>query len=557
MRRWMVFLVFMMLVSSVGAVLSTATSSTILKTASLSDLTLVMPYTCTDSDGGMNLAVKGKYYSKASRSYVEDACEYNGSAMIWETVCTPGCNCDRMLEPCAFGTYCQNSTCSKLYMVGDDSDTLYDREYEMNIFKKGNTRYFNGQQSYTDSCVDSMTVREYGPTNMYADIKCPEGTSCADGECVGEVNCFPLFPGYNKVGERRYGVVFVGTDYHDVYSNHSEAVAAFVRDAKRSIGLEGNSYGLLSIEPFKSDADKFNFWYVDRFVDAVPFAAVNGTMTPAEVERRQTAERSQRGTASACRMGHKIVVSLDAVGGWNTAAGNLINFGASRYRPEDFPTQYSQCVSGLDNCYNKMLNQTQRGNLPIIDKNNDGCIFGFDELRYAKSYDICQSVAFYRKLCANTSADNIKELCTSNTYLGEGLAHEMSHIFGLLDESVGRDADKILNVTSTRANCAVASSVDECKNTSLWKWFMGNGCGQPGVIDCIQTDLDYNKEIVCHKGCIGGVNSYRSVRYSIMPYGYALQGVSSDPTHELGEWNAYYLDKKIKAYLEIGDWFFY
>ncbi|RME54792.1 hypothetical protein D6777_02630 [Candidatus Woesearchaeota archaeon] len=494
-------------------------------------------YNCQDSDNGLNLKERGFFLK--GRSVVKDECDVENGGFVHETICTPGCNCQRVWEPCMFGTVCQNGKCVAS-TTNDKTDTVYENEYDLNIFKKGSV------MGYEDYCLDSSTVVEYTSAQIGKEVKCPEGTYCYNGACVGaNVKCHAL-TSTNVGNSRRYNIVVVGQDYHKVYSSHSQAVEEFRKDALHALGLDGLSYGVFSIEPYKSNIDKFNFWYVDRFVDADAQSPNTNSLSQEEITRRNKAKLSQRGLASVCQFSHKIIISLDALNGWNDNGGNLINIATSRL------TDTSNCVSELSSCYQSLT----QGDLAVFDINNNNCI-DHTELQYFNKFDLCQEKAFFFGICENDNEERLNYICSSQR-TGPTLAHEISHFFGLGDISFPSsnviDNENLNPQIGTYPNCYASSSQTDCESNAPWRWLLGNGCGQPGVIDCTPYDLDYNKEIVCQPGCIRNYNSYRSIRYSIMPYGTALQGIPNRPTYVLGEWNEYYIDKKIKALLDIGRW---
>jgi hypothetical protein len=533
--------------------------------------TVAISPTYFESDSGINLAQRGSILLNSlaeisPRIINTDVCEEG--LILSETVCLPGNNCQMIRERCKFGTSCEEGKCVLNELSLTDSDTGdLGAEYtnRFNIFSKGNIVLSDGR-SLEDSCVDRNTVRESmlrisGGTTLTSseDIRCPAGMRCSEGRCTGAtVRCNALIRGHNNADEKRFNLVFVGTDYHKLFPDHDEAISEFKKDINSALGTDEKAYGLFSIEPFKSNKDKFNIWYVDAFVDADPLAIESGTMTEEERERREKAVNSQLGLSSACTYGHKIVLSLDAMHGWNNAADSLINF--ATYRETIQNSEYVEdCTSDLSGCYETLITQTQKHSLPIIDINHDRCIGGIEEIPYYNIGDFCQNTAFYNTLCADDTEERLRYICSSNDNLGEGLAHEMAHVFGISDVSVAREDDRPATPenypspnSGTFPNCFAADTVEECEENAPWRHLLGNGCGEPGVIDCTPSDPDYNKEIICQPGCIGGLKSYRSIRYNLMPYGFALRDISNDPTHVFGEWDAYYIGKKIDAYLDIG-----
>ncbi len=73
---------------------------------------------------------------------------------------------------------------------------------------------------------------------------------------IQEESCQEALPGNNNKNTNRVNVVFVGANYGNLES--------FTQDIAKSIDFNGTEGGLLSQEPFKSNKDKFNFWYSNQ-----------------------------------------------------------------------------------------------------------------------------------------------------------------------------------------------------------------------------------------------------------------------------------------------------
>jgi len=68
--------------------------------------------------------------------------------------------------------------------------------------------------------------------------------------------CISLEPSHNNPNEERINIVFVGVNYD---KNQTNKILDF---AKKIIDLQGKNNGILSVEPYKSNAKAFNFWAV-------------------------------------------------------------------------------------------------------------------------------------------------------------------------------------------------------------------------------------------------------------------------------------------------------
>lgn len=509
-----------------------------------------LPSECFDTDNGLNFAARGSYLKNGT--IFSDECPVEGGKLLIETLCTGDCSCQRIIEACPFTSTCNTGKCG--YRVRyNDSDNDRDWAYEFNIFRKGTVT--SGSVSHTDECSGGK-VLEYGAYGGGKEVKCPEGMHCDDGKCIGAaIACNGLVQGRNRDYNNRYNIVFVGTDYHELYAEHDEAVDVFKGDAIKALGINNSALGLFSIEPFKSNITKFNFWYVDRFVDAMEFeGAVGGSPSPSEGERRREAELSQRGAASICNLNNKIIISLDALHGWNANGGDLINFAAYREQIADAPERVERCVLEINACYNSILRETDAKGSPITNSDGDRCIT-WSDLKYPRWGSICQSHAVRFKVCPVYALDEVDDYCQYNSMLGEGLAHEMAHFLGFADEAYAMEDDEVgepLSAAFPSVNCFIAGSAEECRAKAPWKHLIGNGCGVNSTEDCTPDNPDFNKEVTCFPGCIGGKRSYRSIRYSLMPYGTGLSGLESlyKPL-SFGEWNEWYITQKLKANLEV------
>ena len=91
--------------------------------------------------------------------------------------------------------------------------------------------------------------------------------------------CLEVFPGYNNTTESRINLILVGLNYTP------SSFPSYMRDA---IDYDGNNHGLLSIEPFASNRNKFNFFYVPE-IGRINTAALKHSQYPAsahaEIER--------------------------------------------------------------------------------------------------------------------------------------------------------------------------------------------------------------------------------------------------------------------------------
>src|SRR3990167_8797245 len=74
------------------------------------------------------------------------------------------------------------------------------------------------------------------------------------------------------------------------------------------------------------------------------------------------------------------------------------------------------------------------------------------------------------------------------------------------------------NITGfyTGKQCYGPESVNNCLANSNWSAFIGKGCGNEAVLDCVESDQNYTLEISCYMGGCYHPNLYRPIFNSIM-----------------------------------------
>jgi len=115
----------------------------------------------------------------------------------------------------------------------------------------------DGDESDVD-CGGSCGSCVLGKTcNINSD--CASG-SCLTGICSTPTGCKELYPGHNDAGADRVNIVFVGYQY--------ENFSYFIKHILQAVDLNANvtAYGpgLMELQYYKDNKDKFNFWYVDK-----------------------------------------------------------------------------------------------------------------------------------------------------------------------------------------------------------------------------------------------------------------------------------------------------
>jgi hypothetical protein len=124
--------------------------------------------------------------------------------------------------------------------------------------------------------------------------------------------------------------------------------------------------------------------------------------------------------------------------------------------------------------------------------------------------------------------------------------HEMGHLFGdLTDEYLVAEEPILDHQPPGQKSCWIGSlhTYEECLNDGLWSHLIGSGCGQEGILDCVESDANYNLEIGCYGGCGLWPESFRSARNTIM------RAHATEP-FSFGPWNEEVLLSKINMFSE-------
>ena len=132
---------------------------------------------CTDSDGGINLAVKGTVVSGSIEE--TDVCLQNGS--LKEYYCEGGTLASKIVD-CPEGQHCLDGACIEHECIDSDGGQ---NPQEVGTTSKGN-------ESYDDYCINSNTVKEYYCEHgiiKSKNIACAEDELCKEGACVPKPTC--------------------------------------------------------------------------------------------------------------------------------------------------------------------------------------------------------------------------------------------------------------------------------------------------------------------------------------------------------------------------------
>lgn len=520
-----------------------------------------------DSDGGFDFLVKGGGNKKNGR-YVEDRCAdkvvpgIGMTSSLIEVVCFNK-NCYEILVPSMGDYYCQDGVFVESKSVvnvveSDDGD---------NIFEKGmNLRDGQIVDGTADYCESEKSVMEYSfGVNLV--LQCPEGTVCKDGACEGaEVSCKELIANSNRPEEKKFNFVFVGSDYHLIdRKNHKKGLDAFLWDVKTILG-ENSNIGFFDYEPFKSNREKFNLWYIDRF-NEMPLV-IEPYDYDAHEKRNSEGVKDARSLADKCKFDYDLenVMMVHLVANKGTL-DSAINIATMREVQLFDKNTYSKCQKVIKKDLSLLAQYDKKGcsegfsgitEMPLIDFNGDYRIaeypdnLVFDRLVDLSSYmNLCKSQRGFSSTIENICSNGIDNLGRVVNH-GSTLVHEFGHHFQFFDSSLPSASTDLDWAGVTIGNCFVTDSKTSCLANAPWKFLIGNACGKNGVLDCKHDDSLYDLEIGCFDGCIYEVKSFRPERASTYTYGLAVpedsNGLGWD---QLGLWEQWYLDRVMKAYLEL------
>tara|TARA_Y100000034_G_C6891261_1_gene410047 strand:- start:53 stop:2500 length:2448 start_codon:yes stop_codon:yes gene_type:complete len=419
---------------------------------------------------------------------------------------------------------------SKLFGGGDSSDeceSYLDCEesyFEEPICQNGNV----AQKEHFFNCVDKKCVEETEFVNRdYCNVGCENG-ECLDNSFLEENYCEELILGVNDFDASRPNLIFIGFGYG---SNPSEGGDIVKEIMSYAIDWEGERFGLFSVEPFKSNKDKFNLWYLNK---SLPMSFCKDIGSWDSYGDCITDQEDIEKLLQDCPQENQYIFFL----------GNSL-FRSTGGNPGQLSIIYRDDMKCQDIEYCQNLRDISVHNNPYVtrnsyryqmdpdlaqDVNNDGEIDDLD-LLFSINCPFLESIGVPDQSYPLVECDD--ELIKFDMQIDRLLVHEFGHQFGnLRDESVGSLGDAPIDPTDYNTNqltnCLPFESIEDCRENAPWKDLIGNGCGEEGVVDCTNPDgshpsatdvSDVNEnwavEIDCYYGCkISG--TYRSVFDGIM-----------------------------------------
>ncbi len=118
-----------------------------------------------------------------------------------------------------------------------------------------------------------------------------------------EEHCLEVIPNHNNPDdESRMNIVFVGLGYSNI--------VVFKEYVDMSVSFDEEGYGIFSLEPFKSNKDKFNLWYVDRLDDLEGCKSIGTSSRSLNCQNVEGTRTRARKLSSICHFSNKVTSSL-------------------------------------------------------------------------------------------------------------------------------------------------------------------------------------------------------------------------------------------------------
>ena len=263
--------------------------------------------------------------------------------------------------------------------------------------------------------------------------------------------CNEIITGHNNEEENRINVVFVVVNFkEEVRGSASEFISGV---------LEGAGINLLNIEPYASNRDLFNFWYVDsigmveRYDEGFDYRAM---------EARDTIQS----LSSSCLFSNKYTIA--------------------------FIDWYFRPNAAIDGELARIsLSEEVEGAVPLTAA----------QTARITAHEFGHSFGGLR--------DEYLEGVRDETMTNEQCYYSSTVSCGdIFNERRGK----------SYYECSTTEdSILDCEQNSLWKDLLGNGCGEEGIIDCTDEDEQFRLEETCFNvGCLLAYNLHRHSANTLM-----------------------------------------
>ncbi len=333
------------------------------------------------------------------------------------------------------------------------------------------------------------------------------------------------------------------------------------------------------MEPFKSNKEKFNFWYIE---ETSPHDSCSYFNNPDFDTTLRASCSDNVFLSSNCPYSNKFVTHV-INHQFRSHSGVEISQSISlldadvlfqSWIPCDFE-QYCQnadldhngCVDNLDiEIFETFVGESKLEELeynPNFDFDSDDVLDVEDSLIFRDCSRLssgCQD----EQDCFNVFSP-YTGIIGDSVYLEKGgistFVHEFGHQYGdLIDEYV--EGLTIYKSVTDRRNCyseGLATTRENCEQNVKWNNLYGNGCGEDGVVDCCtnnelkiadgglrciegEENENFNLEIGCFEGCSKySQKIFRSAFNTIMRYH------GGDP-YSYGKWNEQLIQQKLDDY---------
>ncbi|MBI4159711.1 peptidoglycan-binding protein [Candidatus Wolfebacteria bacterium] len=279
--------------------------------------------------------------------------------------------------------------------------------------------------------------------------------------------CMQMDAGNNNLSERRVNLIFVGANYASV--NDFEEVVKLAADP------DARANGFFSVEPFKSNRNKFNILYATT----IPSIGQGTSTLPISDEARSLF----RGALGACNYDNRFGFVLI-----NTSKNLLAqNIGE---------------VSGIANAIPPEQGFISVFPYPAPDSN---------ALRRAQGLVLHEGGGH---AIGSLFDEYVTATWTPNpATINETYPAFQNQCYVLEPSSLRCER---LSFGPYLCNFGANPQAEQtCTVNSAWRDLIGNGCGRDGVIDCTERDPNYQREIRCWEARCS-VNSFGSVGAGIM-----------------------------------------